>query len=1092
MTEKSQKAEQNNASYDAKDIYVLEGLDPVRKRPGMYIGTTGPDGLHHLIWECLDNSIDEVMAGFAKSVKIELLKDSQIVVSDDGRGIPVDIHPQTKKSALETVMTTLHAGGKFGGESYKVAGGLHGVGISVVNALSKWMRVEVCRGGNLYAQEYHYGKPKYKVKIEGKCAQTGTKVIFSADPKIFQKIEFDQKKILDHLRQQAFLNKGVKIEIIDERNDEPFYYAFHFEGGLLSFIRYLNRFNNSIQKDFFYAHKNFNDIEVESVFVYNQEIETKELGFANNIYTPDGGTHITGFRSAITRTLNDYARSNNYLKESDDNLTGDDVREGLTAIVSVKLREPQFEGQTKARLGNPEARTAVESVINESLKEFLEKRSGEARPIIEKCLLAAKARKAAKAARETVLRKGVLEGLTLPGKLADCSSRNASESELFIVEGDSAGGCWSGNTKVALTDGRNLTFKELAKEDKKGKKNYCYTMYENGHIGIAPILSPRITRKNTKVIKIILDNKEELICTSDHLFRLVDGSYIPAVKLTSKCSLAPLYRRMSKREGKYGLDGYEMVFDPKAKKWMYTHILADMFNLRNKIYIASAGKHRHHIDFNKLNNNPINIQRVSYEQHMNFHYDRLEHTLHRLDVKIKAINTKRTDVFREKARKKSLEKRELFSKNAKKQWHNEEYKNYMTQKFLEFYKNNSEYREKNSKHLNDAQKMYWSNIENKNKQARRVKDYFEKHPEKRKQLSVIAKKQWLDLNLRKWRSEITKKQWTSEFREKRIKAYNQTYLKRALEVLHSIYQETNSISNKNYNRIRRLKNDKTLIRYDTICQRFFNGSEEKLKEAVLNYNHRVKTIILLKDRIDVYDIEVPKTHNFALASGVFVHNSSKMARDRRTQAILPLRGKILNIERARVDKMLANKEVRSLVIAIGTAIGKEFDISKLRYHKIILMTDADVDGSHIRTLLLTLFYRYFVSIIESGHLYIAQPPLYRIQSGKEIEYAYTELQKQEVVSKFQKIKNPPQKSKINNEEARLIKISIQRYKGLGEMNPDQLWETTMDSETRILKLVTFRDAEEADKIFDILMGTQVEPRRHFIQSRATMVKNLDV
>ncbi|MEK7555329.1 MAG: DNA topoisomerase (ATP-hydrolyzing) subunit B [Patescibacteria group bacterium] len=645
MSKKTAEKLENNVSYNAKDIYVLEGLEPVRKRPGMYIGTTGVDGLHHLVWECVDNSIDEAMGGFAKNIKVELLKNNRVAVTDDGRGIPVDIHPQTKKSALETVMCTLHAGGKFGGESYKVSGGLHGVGVSVVNALSKWVRVEVCRDGNLYSQEYERGKPKYKVRKEGKCQQNGTKVIFDADPQIFPDIEFNQKKILDHLRQQAFLTKGIKIEIIDERGAVPFYNAFYFEGGILSFIGYLNRFNQPVQKDFFYAHKNYEGIEIESAFVYNQEIETQELGFANNIYTPDGGTHITGFRSALTRTLNDYARANNYLKESDENLIGDDIREGLVAIVSVRLGEPQFEGQTKARLGNPGARTAVESVVNELLKEFLEKHSNDARGIIDKCLLAAKARKAAKAAKDTVLRKGVLDGLTLPGKLADCSSRDASESELFIVEGDSAGG------------------------------------------------------------------------------------------------------------------------------------------------------------------------------------------------------------------------------------------------------------------------------------------------------------------------------------------------------------------------------------------------------------------------------------------------SSKMARDRRTQAILPLRGKILNVEKSRIDKMLANKEVRSLVIAIGTAIGNEFNLEKLRYHKIILMTDADVDGSHIRTLLLTLFYRHFVQVIEGGYVYVAQPPLYRIQSGKDVKYAYSDSEKEKITKETTKTHST---------------VNIQRYKGLGEMNPDQLWETTMDPENRMLKLITIEDAQEADRMFDVLMGEQVEPRRHFIQSRAAMVKNLDV
>ncbi len=643
MDENLEKNKQKTSSYTAKDIYVLEGLEPVRKRPGMYIGSTGIDGLHHLIWEVVDNSIDEAMAGYAKNIKVEILKNNQVAVTDDGRGIPVDIHPQTKKSALETVMCTLHAGGKFGGESYKVAGGLHGVGVSVVNALSKWLKVEVCRDGFFYNQEYERGKPKYEVKKVGSCKKNGTRVIFEPDPEIFHKIEFDFKRILDHLRQQAYLTKGVRIDIVDERPAKPIFYSFYFDGGLKSYIYYLVGNDKIIQKTPFYVYKTYENIEVECAFVYIEGSETQEITFANNIFTPDGGMHLTGFRSAMTRTLNDYARGEGYLKESDENLIGDDIREGLVAVVSVKLREPQFEGQTKARLGNPEARTAVENVVSEALREYLEKYKQEARNIIEKNLLAARARKAARAAKETVLRKGFLEGLSLPGKLADCSTRNPEEAELFIVEGDSAGG------------------------------------------------------------------------------------------------------------------------------------------------------------------------------------------------------------------------------------------------------------------------------------------------------------------------------------------------------------------------------------------------------------------------------------------------SAKSGRDRRIQAILPLRGKILNVEKSKIDKILLNKEIRSLVIALGTAISDKFDLRKLRYHKIILMTDADVDGAHIRTLLLTLFYRHFRSLIENGHLYVAQPPLYRIQKGREVYYAYEEFEKDKILKEIGE-----------------VNIVVQRYKGLGEMNPQQLWETTMDPQRRILKRVTIEDAQEADRLFDILMGENVEPRKKFIETHAVLVKDLDI
>ena len=640
-------------TYTAKDIYVLEGLEPVRKRPGMYIGSTGTDGLYHLIWEVVDNSIDEAMAGYAKNIEITLLNGNKVRVADDGRGIPVEIHKQTKKSALETVMTTLHAGGKFGGESYKVSGGLHGVGVSVVNALSRWLRAEVCRDGTLWTQEYERGIPTTKVKKSGSCKKTGTTVTFDPDPEIFKPAEgqktmpeYDTKRILTHIREQSYLTRGVKIVFKDERKEPFSSYAFYFEGGLISFVRYLNGDEKPIQENIFYISKESNNILVETVFQYTEDMQSEELSFANNIHTGEGGMHATGFRTALTRTINDYARKNGYIKESEENLTGDDAREGLTVVISVKLREPQFEGQTKTKLGNPEARTAVEAVVGEGLQEWFEKNPADARRILEKTLLAAKARKAAKAARETVLRKGILEGLALPGKLADCSSKDPAESELFIVEGDSAGG------------------------------------------------------------------------------------------------------------------------------------------------------------------------------------------------------------------------------------------------------------------------------------------------------------------------------------------------------------------------------------------------------------------------------------------------SAKQGRDRRFQAILPLKGKILNVEKARIDKILAFKEIRALVIAMGTAIAEEFDISRLRYHRVIIMTDADVDGAHIRTLLLTLFYRYFPELISQGHIYIAQSPLYRIQSGKKIEYAYSDEDKEEILDELRKEKTTAP--------------SVQRYKGLGEMNPDQLWETTMNPENRVMQKVFVDDAEEANKIFDILMGDEVAPRKRFIQTHAKTVKNLDI
>jgi len=649
------KAPRKDSGYEAKDIYVLKGLEPVRRRPGMYIGSTGIDGLHHLVWECIDNSLDEAIAGYCTEIGLTLMSGNKIAVADNGRGIPVTKHPQTKKSALETVMTMLHAGGKFDQKAYKIAGGLHGVGISVVCALSKWMKAEVCRDGSIYAQEYSRGKTKTKVKKIGKCSGSGTNVIFEPDPEVFsakglpvgkagrEMPKFSWRRILNHLRQQAYLTKGVRITIIDERKKDKTSktYTFYFEGGLTSFVKYLVRDQDVVHENIFYFEREKENIIVEIGLQYTNDIQPIEFSFANNINTGEGGMHLTGFRTALTRTLNDYGRKNGFFKEGE-KLSGDDAREGITAIITVKIPDPQFEGQTKARLGNPEARTIVEAVMAEAFEEFLEKHPTDAKKILEKSILAAKARKAARAAREAVIRKGILDGMALPGKLADCASQDPEESELYIVEGDSAGG------------------------------------------------------------------------------------------------------------------------------------------------------------------------------------------------------------------------------------------------------------------------------------------------------------------------------------------------------------------------------------------------------------------------------------------------SAKQGRDRHFQAILPLRGKILNVERARLDKILISKEIKALIIALGTAIAEDFDLNKLRYHRIIIMTDADVDGAHIRTLLLTLFYRYFAPVIENGYLYIAQPPLYRIQKGKQAEYVYTEDEKERVVKKLGE------------------GINIQRYKGLGEMNPGQLWETTMDPEKRIMKKVTIEGARETDRIFDVLMGAEVAPRKKFIQTHAKKVKNLDI
>ncbi|WP_103105053.1 DNA topoisomerase (ATP-hydrolyzing) subunit B [Brevibacillus reuszeri] len=634
-----------DTNYDASQIQVLEGLEAVRKRPGMYIGSTSGRGLHHLVWEIVDNAIDEALAGYCDNILVVIQPDNSIAVTDNGRGIPTGIHEKTGKSTVETVLTVLHAGGKFGGGGYKVSGGLHGVGSSVVNALSEWMEVEVKQNGNIYHMRFSVGAPEADLAIVGETEETGTKVTFKPDPTIFTETTVFEYDILQkRIRELAFLNKGLRITLRDARPEQEREESFHYEGGIVQYVEYLNKNREALHEEVIYCEGEKDGLLVEVAIQYNDSYVSNIYSFANNINTHEGGTHETGFKTALTRVINDYSRKFNFLKEKDQNLSGDDVREGITAIISVKIQEPQFEGQTKTKLGNSEARSITESVFGDRFNSFMEENPGVAKKVVEKALMAARAREAAKKAREMTRRKSALEVSALPGKLADCSSKDASESELFIVEGDSAGG------------------------------------------------------------------------------------------------------------------------------------------------------------------------------------------------------------------------------------------------------------------------------------------------------------------------------------------------------------------------------------------------------------------------------------------------SAKSGRDRHFQAILPLRGKVLNVEKARLDKILGNNEIRMIITALGTGVGEDFDITKARYHKVVIMTDADVDGSHIRTLLLTFFYRYMRQLIEAGYIYIAQPPLFSIKQGKQLHYAYTDKQRDEILATLKTMPKP----------------NIQRYKGLGEMNADQLWETTMDPNMRTLLQVNLEDAMESDMVFETLMGDEVEPRREFIEQYASTVRDLDI
>jgi DNA gyrase subunit B len=951
----------------------------------------------------------------------------------------------------------------------------------VVNALSDWLEVEVRRGGRRYHQRFQRGIKTTELEDLGTAKGTGTRVSFHPDGEIFTETEFNLDTLSNRLREMAFLNKGLRIVLVDERPDEPVREVYEYEGGLAEYVEYLRGSRKPLHEKIIYFEAEKPEAEIELAMQYDEGFSENTHTFVNNINTHEGGSHLTGLKAALTRTINDYARRNNIFKK-DESLSGDDVREGLTCVLSVKVMEPQFEGQTKTKLGNSEVRGAVEVAVNEHLTIFLDENPKAAKAIIEKSLQAARAREAARKARDLARKKSALEGGVLPGKLADCSLSEPSMCEIYLVEGDSAGGCFSGDTRVALADGRTPTFLELVAEDEAGKENYCYTIRQNGTIGLERILHPRVTKRGVPVVRVVLDNDETITCTPDHRFMLRDGTYRRADELQADDSLMPLYRKRSDMaEPGIAIDGYEMVWDPRSESWLFTHVLADWYNRWKKVYSVSDGEHCHHRDFNKRNNDPSNIVRMPAEEHLELHRTHLEMTLHRPDVIERGRRLRRSPAFREKMSRRMMEPetRRVLSEQAKQQWEDPEYRTFMGQQWREFFDSNEDYRKEVLERLDRGQRDYWANAAFRKERSEAVRRFFEENPDAREALSKKAKKQWKDETLRAWRADKTSEQWTPEFRAKRAEALNRTYYRKTISAL-KLFDSDEGVDLVRYREARRASGDTSVLTFQTFCERYFDEDEARALEAVRHYNHKVVRVEALAETMDVCDLEVPGTHNFALASGVFVHNSAKMGRDRQYQAILPLKGKILNTERARIDKILSNDEIRAMITAIGAGIRDDFEIKNARYHKIIVMTDADVDGAHIRTLLLTFFFRQMPELIEAGYIYIAQPPLYRLHKGKQEFYAYNEEERAEYTKR------------LGGKDGDNKGIGLQRYKGLGEMNPDQLWKTTMDPESRTLLRVQIEDGAIASQLFDRLMGDDVEPRREFIEKNAKFVRNLDV
>ncbi len=1076
--------------YTADTMRLLEGVEHVRTRPAMYIGDTGQAGLHHLMYEVLDNSIDEVLAGHASEVWAVLNPDNTISVRDNGRGIPSDLNKQTGLSGVELAMTKLNAGGKFGGGGYKVSGGLHGVGLSCVNFLSEWCEAIVEQRGKRYKLRCERGIPKGKPALKpiGDSDGHGTTITWLADSEIFGDYAYKPDIFEARIRNTCYLNREVTIHFHDRLTGaEPI--TYHYPRGIAELVEHLNENKDSIGPAIYFL-KTREDVQVEIALQYNQTYNETVLSFANNVHTKEGGTHLSGFRTALTRVINQYARKSGAIKEKDPNLSGDDVREGLTAVISVRLFKPQFEGQTKAKLGNSEVEGIVNSIMGEALTQFLEENPNVGKRIVDKAITAQRARDAARKAADLIKRQNSLENSNLPGKLADCTERDPKKCELFLVEGDSAGGCFSGDTLVALADGRSLSFFDLVAEQQAGKEHFVYTIRRDGQIGIERGIHARMTKANTQVVRVTLDNDEVLICTPDHPFMLRDGSYKAAAELQTTDSLMPLYRNLSdKTQPGITIGGYEMAWDPRSDRWLFTHLLADWHNRWQGVYAEADGDHCHHKDFDKRNNNPTNIVRLPSAQHMALHREHAAKTLHRPEVIEKSRAIRRADGFRAamSLRMRQPQTRQILSEQAQEQWADADYKAHMAAKWREFYDGNGEYREQNAAQLLQAQRSYWSDEQNRQAQSQRVASHFAANPQAREAHSLMAQALWQDEDLREWRRGKTREQWTPEFRDKRRDTLAATYYRKSMTTLKRFVTDA-GVDVDAYSAHRLAVRDKSLLRFDKFCARYFDADESRAREAVANYNHKVVSVEPLEERMDVYDLEVPGTHNFALASGVFVHNSAKQGRDRRYQAILPLRGKIINVGKAALDKTLENNEVRSLITALGIGIKldsdgddsegestSKFDISRLRYDRIIIMTDADVDGDHIRTLLLTFFFNYMQPLIEGGHVYIAQPPLYSIKSGKDTRlYARSAEERDRILKEIKK-----------------KDVQVGRFKGLGEMDASDLYDTTMNIETRTIARVNLEDAEKAAEMFSILMSDKVEPRKQFIIRYAKEVQNVD-
>ncbi|PFG47124.1 DNA gyrase subunit B [Amycolatopsis sulphurea] len=1147
--------------YGADDLTHLEGLEAVRKRPGMYIGSTDSRGINHLFSEVVDNSTDEGVAGHADRIVVTLHADGSVQVDDNGRGIPTGVHAKSGLSGVELVLTRLHAGGKFGGSGYKTSGGLHGVGASAVNALSHRFDVTVKQSGTVHEMSFAHGVPGVfdspgpKAKFTRRSGLTmagrmkrgersGTSIRYWYDARYFETgAALDVQAVRAKLRNTAFLVPGVTYVLRTALGDTIEEETFHFPNGLADMVEFLTPSGekpvcgtliitgegtykenaadaNGVMQSNVERHA-----EVEVALRWGTGYERTVECFTNTIRNLHGGTHRRGFDRAVTRALQDaIGKTRGLLKPKEDPPTTEDVLEGMTAVIHVRLPEPQFTSQTKDELSTAGITRVIQGIVDKRLRGWTEDRKtkSEAKVVLQKVVDAARVRLTQKQQKDAARRKTALEGAAMPPKLVDCRTTGVSRSELFLVEGDSALGCFTGDTHVALASGQSRSFADLATDWEKGITHYGYTTNKAGRVVLAPLVEPRVTKRGAPLVRVTLDNGESVRCTPDHLFRLRDGSYRRADALAPGDSLMPLYRSVSSSADGDKLNGYERVWMNDRSEWVYTHYLADADNLRHGRDDVANGNVRHHVDVDKRNNDPRNIRRMTWEDHAALHASMMGEHVHEgyrawlaeggLEFKSAMLSQQWKDpAFRTACLAR------LAALNS-----DPDFRRRLEEGFQTWYAAlNTEEKAAYAARLRQMQAEYWANPDHRAQAAERVHAFFSE-PGRREEWSRRAGIQWQDESLRAWRSQKTIEQFSCpgererqraavlawheehpEFGEQhsarmkqrmsdpetghlakvqagrakyvasvpradRVARQNDGRRNAALKRLSAMLSCADEELGAKYEEHRKTA-ARTGLRFARLLAHF-DGDYTRLREAAKNVNHSVVSVERLTETADVYDLTVDGYHNFALESGVFVHNSARMARVSEYQALLPLRGKILNVQKASLGDTLKNAEIASIVQVLGAGTGRTFDLSTMRYGRVILMADADVDGSHIRTLLITLFAKYMRPVIEDGRLYAAMPPLHKITTkgrGGETVFTFTQREMEAKVAELEAA-------------GKQVVTPVPRFKGLGEMDADELWETTMNPATRSVRRITLDDAEAAELALELLMGEKVEPRRNWL------------